>query len=93
MADTITAREANHHFARVLAEVASGKEFIVTRHGVPVARIVPEPGADGRRALTSAQEEALARSLARLRRGWPLDVRRFDRDSLYDDARDPGRSE
>lgn len=87
MPETISAREANHHFARVLAEVASGKEFVVTRNGIPVARISPEPAADGRRSLSPAQEQALAESLVWLRQGWPLGIGRFDRDSLYDDPR------
>jgi prevent-host-death family protein len=87
MADTISARDAAHHFARVLAEVAAGKEFIVTRHGVPVARISPERAAEGRRELTQKQEQALADNLERLRRGWKLRIRQLDRDSLHDDAR------
>ena len=36
---TITAREANQQFAKVLREVAQGKEFVVTMRGRPVARI------------------------------------------------------
>ncbi len=87
MADIITARDANHHFARVLAEVAAGKEFVVTRNGVPVARISPERAAEGHRQLDPKQEQALAESLAWLRRGWKLRVTRFDREGLYEDAR------
>ena len=87
MAEIISAREANHHFARVLADVANGKEFVVTRNGVPVARISPEPAADGHRILTPLQEQALSDSLVWLRQGWPLDIGRLDRDSLYDDPR------
>ncbi len=87
MAETVTARDANHHFSRILDEVAGGKEFVVTRNGTPVARIVPERASDGRRRLTPAQEEALQRSLARLRKGWDLGINRVDRDELYDDAR------
>jgi prevent-host-death family protein len=52
MADTITVRDANDRFTEVLAQVEAGKEFIVTREGVPVARIVPERLPDGRRLLT-----------------------------------------
>ncbi len=89
MADIISARDANHHFARVLAEVAAGKEFVVTRNGVPVARISPERSAEGRRQLTQKQEHALADSLAWLRRGWNLRIGQLDRDRLYDDARKP----
>lgn len=93
MAESISARDANHHFARVLGEVEAGREFVVTRNGVPVARLVPERPRDGSRKLTPAQEVALAESLARLRPGWPLDIGRLDRDALYDDARSGGKAE
>jgi prevent-host-death family protein len=88
MADIISACDANHHFARVLAEVAAGKECVVTRDGVPVARISPERAPEGRRQLTQKQEQALADSLAWLRRGWKLGIARYHRDNLYDDARE-----
>jgi prevent-host-death family protein len=87
MTETISARDANHHFARILRDVEAGKEFVITRNGTPVARIVPERTPEGYRRLTPAQEEALARSIARLRVGWPLGIDHLDRDSLYDDAR------
>jgi len=87
MAETVSARDANHHFARILGEVEAGKEYVVTRNGVPVARIVPERTPEGHHRLTPAQEEALQRSIARLRRGWPLGIDHLDRNSIYDDAR------
>lgn len=91
MAETITAREANRNFSRLLAEVAAGKSFVITRHGVPVARLAPEPAPDGRR-LTPAQERAWAETEAfiasltpqppppDLPPGWPR-----SRDDIYDD--------
>lgn len=88
MAETISAREANQHFSRLLARVEGGAEFVVTRNGLPVARIVPERARDGRRALTPDQEDAL--------RDWkgfavdhvvPPDAEpaRFSRDEIYDE--------
>ncbi len=85
MAETVTARDANHHFARLLNEVAAGKEFTVTRNGVPVARIIPEPAPQGTRRLTPEQERIRAESKAFLRRGWPLGIKRLDRNELYDE--------
>jgi prevent-host-death family protein len=38
---TVGAYEAKTHFSQLLAEVANGETIEVTRHGVPVARIVP----------------------------------------------------
>jgi hypothetical protein len=52
-----------------------------------VARIVPERTPEGYRRLTPTQDEALAKSIAWVRRGWPLGIDHLDRNSLYDDAR------
>ena len=87
VSEIVSARDANHHFARILREVETGRQFVVTRNGVPIARIIPERVADGGRRLTQAQEQALQESLAWLRRGWPLGIDRIDRDSLYDETR------
>jgi prevent-host-death family protein len=38
---TVGAYEAKTHFSELLAEVVNGETIEVTRHGVPVARIVP----------------------------------------------------
>jgi len=47
---TIQASEAKTHFLRILDEVERGESVTITRHGKPVARIVPEPGIDRERA-------------------------------------------
>jgi len=38
---TIGAYEAKTHLPRLLDEVAAGDEIIITKHGVPVAVLVP----------------------------------------------------
>lgn len=38
---SIGAYEAKTHFSRILDEVEEGKTITITRHGVPIARIVP----------------------------------------------------
>lgn len=38
---TISQRELRNESGRVLREAESGQEFIITRRGVPVARIAP----------------------------------------------------
>jgi prevent-host-death family protein len=86
MAETITARDANQHFSRVLREVESGKEFVVTGDGVPVARIVPEAAPLRRRKLTEAQEAALARSMALLRDTDWGPIEHITREQLYDEV-------
>ena len=55
---SITAREANQRFSELLSAVEAGGEgFVVTKHGVPVARILPIE--DSRDRLTSEQRAAL----------------------------------
>ena len=39
--DTISAFEAKTHFSALLERVASGESVTITRHGTPVARLVP----------------------------------------------------
>ena len=82
MATVISARHASRNFLKVLRDVEGGAEFVVMRNGEPVARIIPETG-DGTRRLSPAQEKVLARSMARLRRGWSLGGGRVDRQSLF----------
>jgi antitoxin (DNA-binding transcriptional repressor) of toxin-antitoxin stability system len=40
---TVTAREANQNFSRLLAEVEGGETVVITRHGRPVAEFRPKP--------------------------------------------------
>ena len=47
---TVGASEARSHFARLLERVAKGERIVITRHGTPVARLVPFAKPDGERA-------------------------------------------
>ena len=77
---TITARDANQRFSELLSKVETeGQGFVVTKHGRPVARIVPIETA--RKKLTPEQEAALERLMTT---GWPLGIGTFGRDELYD---------
>lgn len=65
MAKTMTATAAKTNFLRLLDEAAAGEEIEITRHGRPVARLVPPSGArimkgmfQGR-ARTAVDEETL----------------------------------
>jgi prevent-host-death family protein len=82
MAKTITLREANQAFSRVVREVEAGEEFTITRNGEPVARLVP---ARRDRVLTPEQQAARARARARMEKGWHLGGERFNRNELYDE--------
>jgi prevent-host-death family protein len=81
MSKTITLREANQSFSRCIRAVEAGEEYVITRNGEPVARLVPIPG---RRILTPEQEAARARALARMKEGWPISAGPLDRDAAHE---------
>ena len=39
--ETVGSFEAKTHLSRLLDRVAQGEEFMITKHGKPVARLVP----------------------------------------------------
>jgi prevent-host-death family protein len=82
---SVSAREANQQFSRILRDVEAGAEILVTRRGQPVARIVPASPPSRERRLTPEQEAALERTRQRLEKGWDLGGGKFSRDELYDE--------
>jgi len=87
MSKTISLRDANQGFSRCIREVQAGEEFVITRKGQPVARLIP---VGGKRMLTAEQETALAR-LADT--SWPLNIGRFNRDEIYQERIDRYRGD
>lgn len=71
MTKMISLRDANQSFAKCVREAEGGEEFIITRNGKPVARLV---GAGGKRVLTPEQQAAWERMKARAEKGWDLDI-------------------
>jgi antitoxin (DNA-binding transcriptional repressor) of toxin-antitoxin stability system len=65
---SVSAREANQQFARILGEAPNGEEVVITRRGQPVAR------AAGRHRRGGSDDEA------RIGRG----ARRFSRDEMHE---------
>jgi prevent-host-death family protein len=65
MAKKMTATAAKAAFLRLLDEAVGGEEFEITRHGHPVARLVPPAGARSLQgsfedmAVSAAPEEEL----------------------------------
>ena len=80
MSRTISLRDANQHFSRCIREVEAGQEFVITRNGEPVARLVP---IGGRRVLSPEQQAARRRALAQMEKGWPIGAGPLDRDALH----------
>jgi prevent-host-death family protein len=81
MSKTISLRDANQTFARCVRAVEAGEEYVITRNGEPVARLVPIVG---RRVLAPAQQAARIRARARMEKGWPLAAGRLDRAALHE---------
>jgi prevent-host-death family protein len=54
----IQASEAKTHLPQLLDEIERGESIIITRHGRPIARLIPEP---------SIRREARAETVERLK--------------------------
>jgi prevent-host-death family protein len=66
---TVGAYEAKKHLSRLLDEVAKGEKFTITRHGVPVAMLVPPPAVekpDARAAIERLRETRKGNTLGGL---------------------------
>lgn len=79
--DRISLRQANQNFSRYVAAVEQGNEFVITRRGRPVARLTP---VNPDRGLTGEQRSALARTVQRMRRGYPLGGTGLRREDVYE---------
>lgn len=69
--------EAKTRLSELLVEVEKGEQFIITRRGVAVARLVGAAPAAARRAQGNAQRERVNQAfaeLAQLRSGTVLDI-------------------
>lgn len=52
---TVGAFEAKTHFSALLEEVEKGEQVIITKHGHPVAKLVPTVGRDQEHVRQSIQ--------------------------------------
>ena len=69
--------EAKTRLSELLAEVEKGEQFVITRRGVAVARLVGAAPAAARRAQGNAQRERVTQAfaeLSQLRSGTVLDI-------------------
>jgi prevent-host-death family protein len=76
---SISAREANQSFSRVLSEAENGDTVVITRRGRPVAVIGPYSA-----RLSQEREQAIERLVELMRVGLPLGGRRFSRDEMHE---------
>jgi len=78
---SVSAREANQAFSRILGEAEAGEEIVITRRGKPVATLRPYQ----RPEMTPERRAAIQRALERLEKGLPLGMTRpFTRDEMHE---------
>jgi prevent-host-death family protein len=80
---TVTAREANQRFSKLLAEIEAGEQITITKHGKPVAVLSPHRPP----AMTPERKAAIERAIETTRKGlpWPKGaLRRFTRDEMHE---------
>ncbi|MBM3535170.1 MAG: type II toxin-antitoxin system prevent-host-death family antitoxin [Alphaproteobacteria bacterium] len=78
---TVSARDANQQFSKLLAEAESGKDVVITKRGRPVAQLVAYRG----KKYEKDRKAALADLMKLLDKGVDLgEGYRFNRDDLYD---------
>jgi prevent-host-death family protein len=63
-ADSIGAYEAKTHFSELLERVEKGEEVTITKHGAPVARLIPV-----RKRLTVEERLAISAQMKKFARG------------------------
>lgn len=80
---TVSAREANQQFSRLLEDAANGEEVTITRRGVPVAKLVPVGGTDAQAERERRKAAALAWFKSGALKGGV--VADWTRDELYDE--------
>jgi prevent-host-death family protein len=76
---SVTAREANRAFSRILKEAEGGEPVVITRRGQPVAIIAPYRAADAQE-----RKHVIEHIVALMRRGLPIGGKRFSRDEMHE---------
>jgi prevent-host-death family protein len=80
---SVPASEANRSFSELLRRVQNGESVSVTRHGRPVARIIPAEDDGAIEERRQRQERARA-YLKRAAKRPAVDIGPWTRDELYD---------
>ncbi len=77
---TVSAREANQGFSKLLKEVDGGEEIVITRRGEPVAKLSKFNGP----VMTPEREAAIKALMDHLRNAPALNIGPWKRDELYE---------
>jgi len=78
---TVSLKEANQQFSKLVQEVEQGESVVITRRGKPVARLSPQP-AD--KMDDPEWRAAYERMVETFREGADLGGLKINRDELYD---------
>ena len=81
MKQLINIREANQHLSRYINAVQSGDEIIITRRGIPVAKLTAIAKSS---ELNDTQKAARKRSLARMSKGYSMGGQSPMRETLHE---------
>ena len=79
---SVSAREANHRFAKILSCAEGGEEVVITKRGRPVAVLAPYRAP----VMTPEREAAIKRLEKMMKKGlpWGRNFRRFTRDEMHE---------
>jgi prevent-host-death family protein len=79
---TVSARDANQHFSKLLADVEAGEEVVITRRGRRVARLVRDTGLS-----PEEREKALQELKKIMERGVRFEGPPMTRDEMHERGR------
>ncbi len=68
----ISVREANQNFSQLVAAAEAGETIVITKNGVPVARILPQEADRTADPAWARAHAALSQSLRRRREAVPV---------------------
>jgi len=77
----VGAFEAKNKLAALLDRVEGGEEIVITRHGKPVARLIPNAGGVDRSQAQAAVERIRARARSLRAGDFSWDASKADRDA------------
>jgi prevent-host-death family protein len=77
MKHQVSLREINQHLSQFIQSVEQGEEYIITRRGQPIARLIP---VTDKAQLSQQQQAAWQRTLERMNAGFDLGGEKFNRD-------------
>lgn len=77
----VTLTKANQEFSKIIQAVEQGEEFVITRRGRPIAKLIPHVADKTADKIWIA---AYTRMMSRLEEGASLEGLKVIRDELYD---------